>query len=198
MGNHAGSIGVRSNLGTAHFANFSYTVTDDVVLKTKDDGYKISTPAGTISSWQVSNAFKEGELGKLNELDTKWLGQLKWKTLGIEATGLANLSRLSPIIDSANTVVAKFTVISDKDQVKRLDIGYSDRVKVYCNGNALYSGNASFRTRDFRYLGTFGYFDAVYLPLKKGENTIILAISETFGGWGVMAKWENMEYLKMP
>jgi hypothetical protein len=198
MGTRAGGIGIKSQIGAAHFANFSYTVTDDVVLKTKDDGYRISTPAGTIGSWQVSNAFKETELSKMNEIDTKWLGQLKWKTLPVEATGLANLSRLSPVTDSVNTVLAKFTVISDKDQVKKLDIGYSDRIKVYGNGNALYSGNASFRTRDFRYLGTFGYFDAVYLSLRKGENTIILAISETFGGWGVMAKWENMENLKMP
>jgi hypothetical protein len=197
MGSRAGGIGVKSQIGAAHFANFNYKATDDIVLKTKEDSYKISTPPGTISSWQLSNAFREDGLSKMNELDTKWLGQLKWKPLAVEATGLANISRLSAIIDSANTVLAKFIVISDKDQVKKLDFGYSDRAKVYCNGIALYSGNASFRARDFRFLGTFGYFDAVYLPLKKGENTIVLAISETFGGWGVMAKWENMEYLKM-
>jgi hypothetical protein len=197
MGGGSGHVGVQSFLGAAHYANFMYTATDDVEFKTKDDGYKITTPPGTINSWQVSNPFKENLVGTMNELDAKWLGQLKWKTLGIEATGLANLSRLSPIIDSANTVIAKFTVVSDKDQVKKLDIGYSDRVKVYWNGTALYSGNASFRTRDFRYLGTFGYYDAVYLPLKKGENTIVFSVSETFGGWGVMAKWENMDNIKI-
>ncbi|MEO7984310.1 MAG: hypothetical protein ABI688_09530 [Bacteroidota bacterium] len=189
MGNHAGGIGVKSGIGAAHFANFTYTVSNEVLLKTKDDGYVVNTPPGTISSWQVSNPFKENSSKNMNELDTKWLGQLKWKSAPVEPTGLVNLSRFSTVSDSVNTVLAKFTVVSDKDQVKKLDIGYSDRVKVYCNGTALYSGNASFRTRDFRYLGTIGYFDAVYLPLKKGENTIVFAIAETFGGWGIMAKW---------
>jgi hypothetical protein len=193
----AGGIGVKSNIGAAHFANFTYTVTDDVVLKTKDDGFKITIPQGTITSWQVSNAFKEDQVTKMNQLDSKWYGQLKWKTLNTEATGLANLSRLSTIIDSANTVLVKFRVTSDKDQLKKLDIGYSDRVKVYCNDNAIYSGNSSFRTRDFRYLGTIGYYDAVYLPLKKGENTIVMAIAETFGGWGIMAKWDDMQEIRV-
>jgi hypothetical protein len=193
----AGGLGITSGIGAAHFADFTYTATENVELKTKDDGYKIITPAGTISSWQVSESFKEDQLKTMNQLDSKWTAQLQWKTLRTEPTGLANLARLSAVTDS-NTVLAKFTVISEKDQLKRLDIGYSDRVKLYANGTAVYSGNTSFRTRDFRYLGTIGYFDAVYLPLKKGENTIILAVSETFGGWGVMAKWESVEFLKVP
>lgn len=193
MGQQPGSLGVKSGNGAVWFANFSFKKTDDIVFKTKDDGFKITTPAGTVMQWQVSNAFKEDQLKNMNQLDDKWTSQFKWKTLTSEATGLANLSRLSAVTDSTNTALARFTIVSEKDQLKKLDIGYSDRVKVFCNGNALYSGTASFRTRDYRYLGTIGYFDALYLPLKKGENTIILAVSETFGGWGVMAKWENME-----
>jgi len=125
------------------------------------------------------------------------MNKLQWKQLDAENTGLANLARLSPIVDSANSVLVKLTISSDKDQLKKLDMGYSDRIKVYCNGNALYSGTNTFRSRDFRYLGTIGYFDAIYLPLKKGENTIVFAIAETFGGWGLMAKWENVDGIKM-
>lgn len=198
MGQSAGGLGVKSGNGAVWFANFRFTKTDDIVFQTKEDGYKVTTPPGTITSWQVSNSFKEDRVVKMSQLDDQWHGNLKWKTLNSEASGIANLSRLSAVSDSANTVLAKFTVVSEKDQLKKLDIGYSDRAKIYFNGNALYSGNASFRTRDYRYLGTIGYFDAVYLPLKKGENTIIVAVSETFGGWGIMAKWDNLEYLKMP
>ncbi len=197
MGQPTGALGIKSGNGAVWFANFSFTANDNIEFKTKDDGYKPATPAGTIGSWQVSNAFKEDQVKSMHQLDNKWTGNFKWKTLNTEASGIANLSRLSPVSDSANTVLVKFTVVSDKDQLKKLDIGYSDRAKVFCNGNALYSGNASFRTRDYRYLGTIGYFDAVYLPLKKGENIIIVAVSETFGGWGVMAKWESMEGLRI-
>ncbi len=188
----AGAIGIKSNVGPAHFADFTYTATDNLTLKTKDDGYKPSTPPNTIMRWMVSEPFKEDKLKDMKQLDQAFINKLKWNELEAELTGVTNLARLSPVTDS-NTVFVKLNVSSAIAQIKKLDFGYSDRVKVYCNGNILYSGTNNFRSRDFRYLGTIGYFDAVYLPLKKGENTIILAISETFGGWGVMAKWENIE-----
>jgi hypothetical protein len=67
MGNRAGGIGIKSTVGAAHFANFSYTITDDIVFKTKDDGYKITTAPGTINSWEVSNAFSEKILEKTDQ-----------------------------------------------------------------------------------------------------------------------------------
>lgn len=196
MADRAGSVGVKSNIGAARYANFSYLSTGDVVLKTKDDGYKPSTPPNTIMKWSVSNAFKEDKMKDMNQLYVSWMNKMKWTTMDAEITGLINLSRLAAPVDSANTVLVKLTVISDKDQIKKLDIGYSDRVKAFCNGNALYSGSNTFRSRDFRYLGTIGYFDALYLPLKKGDNTICFAISETFGGWGLMGKWENLDGIR--
>ena len=45
-------------------------------------------------------------------------------------------------------------------------------------------------SRDYRFLGTIGYFDAVYLQLKKGRNDLWIAVSENFGGWGIKAKLE--------
>ena len=191
----AGAIGVSSSIAAMRFANFSFTSTDNVVLKNNENAIT-NIPVNSITQWQVSNPFKEDLLKDKNIPDASFVNKLKWTKLSIENGGFANLARLYPVTDS-NTVFAKITVVSDKDQVKKLDIGYSDRVKAFCNGQAIYSGNNSFRTRDYRYLGTIGYFDAIYLPLKKGENTIMLAVSETFGGWGVMAKWENMEGIKL-
>jgi hypothetical protein len=191
----AGAIGVSSSLAAMRFANFSYTSTDDVVIKDE----QIIPPniqANSIMQWTVSNPFKEDVLKDKNMLDASFINKHSWKKLAIENGGFANLARLYPVSDS-NTVFAKVTVVSDKDQIRKLEIGYSDRVKVFCNGQAIYSGNNSFRTRDYRYLGTIGYFDAIYLPLKKGENTILLAVSETFGGWGIMGKWENMEGIQV-
>ena len=191
----AGAVGVSSNVAAMRFANFSYTTTDNVEIKNQHNPPS-NIPANSIMQWTVSIPFKEADLKDKTMLDAAFTNKLTWKKLATENGGFANLARLSPVTDS-NTVLAKITVMSDKDQVRKLDFGYSDRVKVFCNGQALYSGNNNFRTRDYRYLGTIGYFDAVYLPLKKGENTIILAVSETFGGWGVMAKWENMEGIQV-
>jgi hypothetical protein len=191
----AGAIGLSSNIAAMRFANFTYTSTDNVEFKSQQS-FPNNIPANSIRQWTVSNSFKEDVLKDKNTLNADFVNKLKWSKLAIENGGFANLARLSPVTDS-NTVFAKFTVMSDKDQIKKLDFGYSDRVKAFCNGQAIYSGNNNFRTRDYRYLGTIGYFDAIYLPLKKGENTIILAVSETFGGWGVTGKWDNMDGIQV-
>lgn len=186
----AGAVGLTSSVSAMRFANFSCVNTDNVVFRTEET-ISIVTPPHTITEWQFSTAFAEASIKKLNVLENSFLSKFTWKKHPVERTGLINLSRFASITDSSNTIFAKLTVFSDKDQLKKMDIGYSDRIKVYCNGQALYSGNNYFRTRDYRYLGTIGYFESVYLPLKKGENTVLLAISENFGGWGLMGKWED-------
>ncbi|HVX52080.1 MAG TPA: hypothetical protein VHB48_18115 [Chitinophagaceae bacterium] len=38
-----------------------------------------------------------------------------------------------------------------------------------------------------------GFYDAVFLNLKKGDNEVVFAISEDFGGWGVMARLDEWQ-----
>ena len=104
-----------------------------------------------------------------------------------------DLARAHAIKDDKNTVFARVTVIAEKEQIKPLDFGFSDRVKVYFNGQLIYGGNNTYRTRDYRYLGTISFFDQLYLPLKKGENELLMAVSESFGGWGVQARFNDMQ-----
>jgi hypothetical protein len=68
-----------------------------------------------------------------------------------------------------------------------LQLGFSDRARVFLNDQVLYSGRDEFQSRDYRFLGTVGLFDEVYLTLKKGRNELWVAVSETFGGWGIKA-----------
>ncbi len=75
--------------------------------------------------------------------------------------------------------------------------GYSDKASLFLNGEPIAGGDNTYQTRDYRYLGTVGLFDEVYLNLKKGQNEIIFAISEAFGGWAVMAAFENMEGISL-
>lgn len=185
-----GALGVESAAGAAWFANFTVTHADKPELKSKDV-YNPPTPPGTIMNWQVSNAFKESAITSLNQLDNKFLNRFTWKAMTAETSGILNLARVSAVSDSTNTILVKLNINSDKEQLKKLDFGYSDRIRAYCNGQIIYSGSTNFRTRDYRYLGTVGYFDAMYLPLKKGGNTVILAVSENFGGWGIMGKMED-------
>lgn len=188
-----GKIGVLNpgNFTHAHFANFSFKAMANPPLRGKAKEPE-PAPAGTIMSWQVSSVFDEKSLEnkfRLNDADKQ---NLTWTTLGCEKTGIANLARIQGIDQDKNTAFAKVTIVSDKEQIKKMQFGYSDRIKVYCNDLLLYSGSNDYQSRDYRYLGTIGYFDAVYLPLKKGENELWLAVSESFGGWGILAKLEDV------
>lgn len=99
--------------------------------------------------------------------------------------------------ETTNAMVAKVLIESGSKQVKELQFGFSDFVTVYLNDKAIYSGSDNFMSRDYRFLGTIDYFDKVYLPLKKGANELWFVVSENFGGWGVKAKFGNMEKISL-
>jgi hypothetical protein len=84
---------------------------------------------------------------------------------------------------------ARTNIDSDREQVKKLYIGYSDDVSVFLNGQILYRGRSA---QGFRAPGFLGIMnpenDAVYLPLKKGSNELLLAVSELGGGWGFICR----------
>ncbi len=91
-------------------------------------------------------------------------------------------------------VYARTTVVSDRDQLKKLNVGYSDDVSVFLNDKILYRGRSAQRFRDPGFLGIVNpENDAVYLPLKKGRNELMLAVSELTGGWGFICRYDNMD-----
>lgn len=139
-------------------------------------------PGGVINEWRISSTFSEDDVSVLS-LDDEMTGDLSWQTLGVETNGIANLAKLARPTREANTVFARLNIDSDTDQMKEMKIGYSDRVKVYLNGKRVYAGNAGWRLRDYRFLGTVGFHDSVGLDLQRGDNELLVAISETFGGW---------------
>ena len=91
-------------------------------------------------------------------------------------------------------VYARTTIDSDRDQVKKLSIGYSDDVSVFLNGKILLRGRSAQNFRDPGFLGIVNpEDDTVYLPLKKGKNELILAVSELGGGWGFICRLGDLE-----
>jgi hypothetical protein len=78
--------------------------------------------------------------------------------------------------------------------VKKLYIGYSDDVSVFLNGKILFRGRSAQNFRDPGFLGIVNpENDTVYLPLKKGSNELMLAVSELGGGWGFICRWADPE-----
>lgn len=177
----------------AYFANFSYTSTSNPPLKGPIKTPE-KAPEGTIMSWFVSNSFEAPYLDNKYQLSTQEEEQkLNWTKLATDISGMTNLARVQGIKDGKNTVFARTTIVSDSDTIKQLKYGYSDKVKVYLNGQLLYGGTNEFQTRDYRFLGTIGLFDELYLPLKKGENELWMAVSEgeLWDGWGLIGQINN-------
>ena len=89
---------------------------------------------------------------------------------------------------------AKTSIDSAREQVKKLDIGYSDDVSVFLNGKILYRGRSAQAFRDPGFLGIINpENDAVYLSLKKGRNELVLALSELGGGWGFICRLTDLQ-----
>lgn len=170
----------------ARFANFQYTKSDNPTLLGTFKPEAAPKP-GTIMSWDLSNTFDEKQLDNRFTMPQNLASRLTWRKLASENSGVVNFSQISKLGEGSNAVFAKVTLISDKPQIKELRLGFSDRVKVYVNGKLVYGGQDVFLSRDYRFLGTIGYFDTIYLDLKKGKNELWLGVSETFGGWGIQS-----------
>ncbi|MEQ9301610.1 MAG: hypothetical protein RIF33_23730 [Cyclobacteriaceae bacterium] len=154
---------------------------------------------GIIQSWEISEKFEENRLDDIELLDAM-INEIGWKgNVKAEEGTAANISRLVTLRDETpgNTVFAKITIESDEDQVRLFQFGYSDRVVAILNGQPIYTGNNGYRSRDYRYLGTIGLFDSIYLNLRRGQNTLVFAVSESFGGWLITGKLADATGLKI-
>ncbi len=210
-GTSKGSIGVSGPMdGSAFFSGFAYHLTDELEFTPP---LPPETAPGTILDWEVSRSFRISEL----DLDTYPLGEdlgpLEWRQAAAQPSGLVNVARLMGRTSrEPESILARAVLTSDADKTREIRFGYSDWVGIFINGTMLFSGNSSYRGRDPSFLGIVGLNDAVYLPLHKGENELLLVVVESFGGWGFMCRdatavfegagvskvWETGKQFKVP
>ncbi len=169
---------------TAYFSNIVIRPLQDgenIVGEAKDP---VPLPEGLITAWNVSSIFSEDVVANALTLPKSASRDLTWSALGVETNGIANISKITNRFrDGGSTVFIRTNINSDSKQMKELRFGYSDRVRIYLNGKRVYYGDAGWTVRDYRFLGTVGFFDSAGLDLKRGDNELLIAVSETFGGW---------------
>ena len=177
--------------GPARFADIKITPADSPVLKGR---FKEITKAGdeVIQQYKVSEIIDAEPLLSESQLTDEFVEILNFKTFNTEADGLINLAQIGVIAEKANAVLLKIDIETAADLMKPLNFGFSDVAKIFVNGKAVWLGADVYRSRDYRYLGTIGYFDTVYLELKKGSNEVIVLVAENFGGWGFKARFDNL------
>jgi len=193
--------------GATYFSNFEVRETPPAPW----ERHLPPMPPNTLTKWSVSPAFDALARNLEHPLSAAARDSMKWQDVEAEPPGFVVLYRyreaphlrvsfatdFSKRLDpqpGTKVVYARTAIQSDRDQVKRLSIGYSDEVSVFLNGRILYRGRSAQNFRDPGFLGIVNpENDAVYLPLKKGANELVLAVSELGGGWGFICRLEDFK-----
>lgn len=188
-GQSKGQLGVMGPAdGTAYFSNFTFSPDNNLIFRPPPPEDEVP---GIIRDWQVSKPFAGERVDSEKAPDEQGLGDLGWTPLKSELSGLVDLSRLYGRSGGAEVVFAKTVIQTDRGGLRKFDIGYSDIVTVFINGQPVFSGASPYQGRDSSFLGIAGWFDSVFLPMQKGPNELMLAVTEYSGGWGFMVRDSN-------
>ena len=197
-----GQIALADLIGATYFANFEVRETPQIAWERRQPPML----PNTLTKWSISPSY-DALARKLEQpLSPAERDTISWQAIEAEPPGLVVLyryrqaphprvsfqsdfsTRLQPQPGS-QVLYARSFIDSERDQVKKLDLGYSDEVSVFLNDKILYRGRSAQGFRDPGFLGIMNPDnDAVYLPLKKGRNELLLAVSELGGGWGFICR----------
>jgi hypothetical protein len=202
-----GQVALYVLTGATYFSNFQIHTTPDAPW----EHHLPSMPPNTLIKWSISPAFDALARNLERPLSAAESNTMQWQDVEAEPPGFVVLyrfrqaphlkvtfqgdfsKRLEPQ-PGMKVLYARTMIESDRDQVKKLYIGYSDDVSVFLNGKILYRGRSAQGFRDPGFLGIVNpENDAVYLPLKKGRNELELAVSELGGGWGFICQLVDFE-----
>jgi hypothetical protein len=148
-----------------------------------------SPPAGTVTFWAVVGPL-QSEKGALTALP-----QVKdWRAVAIEESGLVNLNRALGPVRGRWTGFARTIVKAPEARMVLLELGYSDDVVVFLNGELAYTGVNGFESRHPEYMGFVKPgFESVALKLRRGDNEIVLAVTDDQRfGWGFIARVKEL------
>jgi len=196
---HAGFVTIKGSLGGAYFANIEIQAgSPDAAAPAP----AADLPDGLVRAWSVSAAMAEADAfaaARANRLNA-----VSWTNLAVETNGIANLARVAVRTDETPTVLTRLSLRADQTRTVAMRFGFSDRVQVYVNGTLLYAGDDTQNSRDYRFLGTVGLYDTLQLPLRRGDNDVVFAVSEGGGGnavggggWAAVAAFPDMTGLTL-
>jgi sugar lactone lactonase YvrE len=193
-GRSHGTIGLEGMTdGTSYFSNFSYCEGPGLKF---DPPPIVDTPAGMVMDWEISQPFTYTKVDFETYPEDQKLGKLTWQRVAADRTGLVDVARYRGRTGrEPDCVFARAVIPCDEEGIREIRLGYSDAVSAFFNGRLVFSGNSSYRSRDPSFLGVVGLFDAIHVPFQRGDNEILLAVIESFGGWGFMAQDASVVFL---
>jgi hypothetical protein len=202
-----GQVALAALTGATYFSNFEVRQAPDSPW----ERHLPSMPSGTLTKWALSPSLDALARDLERPLSPAERDAMRWDDVEAEPPGFVVVNRYResphPRVSFATdfskrldpqpgmkVVYARTMIDSDRDQVRKLFIGYSDDVSVFLNGRILFRGRSAQNFRDPGFLGIVNpENDAIYLPLKKGRNELVLAVSELGGGWGFICRFADQE-----
>ncbi len=194
-GRSTGTIGVAGQAnGTAYFSNFTYYPDDD--LDFGEPAVK-DIPVGMIKNWEISQAYNAMDVKFDKTPEQQGITDIIWRKVEADEFGLVDIGKYVGRLGRAPDMIFARTIINvEEDTLMEYRYGYSDAISVFLNQKALCFGNSGYQQRDPSFLGIIGLNDAVFLPLKKGDNELLIMVAESFGGWGFMFQNGNEVYFE--
>jgi len=161
------------------------------VLVTGHGAETVDTPRrkellpGILSRWELSPVMKMADVDIEQHPAAQGIGVDRWLPVACRDDGIVDISQHYALEGATpNVVFAKTTITSGEATGKLFSFGYSDIISVFLNGDLLFMGNSAYTSRDPSFQGIVGLNDYINLPLKKGDNELMIALTESFGGWG--------------
>ncbi|MBC9932151.1 hypothetical protein [Chitinophaga qingshengii] len=118
-----------------------------------------------------------------------------WSPLIAERRGLVNLTRQFGKSVTPRLVWLKTTIQADSAQLKKISLGFSDDIWVYVNGAPVYADKNRFGTPMAKVPAGRCTLEntSFYLPLKTGNNELVIGVANNFFGWGLIARMDDIE-----
>lgn len=189
------SSGSLSFFGAAIIANLVIRPDEVEGLQSTPGDDPTANDARYLRGWKVTEPFPLSQGREpLTESDLP-KRDTKWEALTVERRGLVNLSRVFGKTQARRAVWLKTTLKSSQAQIKKVDLGFSDEVWVFINGRILYVDKNLYnhpirKPPEGRIALENGSFS---LPLRAGDNELLIAVANDFFGWGIVARLDNTE-----
>ena len=146
-------------------------------------------PDGSVTRWRVSPAWAVTDEDVSTVPDSVLATRGNWPVRETDSSGRLLLARYMARPRPTGAAAARLTLRASTETLQLLRLGYSDFATVFVNGRPIFAGNASYSFDNPRQEGLVGLWQAtVWLPLRAGDNELLVAVADGFGGWGLMGQ----------
>lgn len=194
----SGSI---SFMGKAEFANLKITPFEGESLSPATNFDLSAHDIRYLKKWEISKPF-ELPFGQDLQNENMPNDSTQWEAIEAERLGLINITRKyggSKDRSKRQITWLKTTIESDYNQVRKLDLGFSDEVWVILDKQLVYLDKNYYNSPIMKQpKGRISLENTtVELNLKEGKNELLIGVGNFFFGWGLMARFDQLDGISL-